>query len=157
MFTVLNKLLYRVSETQLPVHNGLSTLVNSFADFFTEKITKIREKLRQTPIVTTTTPVSSPFKMTSFSTVIEEDVEKMIRKANDKSCSLDPIPTKILKQYLLTLLSVITRMINSSLNKAIMPSIFKQAILTPILKKSSLDKDSLQNYRPIPTWHLYQR
>ena len=87
--------------------------------------------------------------MTSFSTVSQEDVEKMIRKANDKSCSLDPIPTKILKQYLLTLLPVITRMINASLNKAIMPSVFKQAILTPILKKPSLDKESLQNYRPI--------
>ena len=149
MFTVLNKLLHRVSETQLPVHNDLSTLVNSFADFFTEKITKIREKLRQTSIVTTAIPVSCPFKMTSFSTVSEEDVEKMIRKANDKSCSLDPIPTKILKQYLLTLLPVITRMINASLNKAIMPSVFKQAILIPILKKPSLDKQSLQNHRPI--------
>ena len=37
-------------------------------------------------------------------------------------------------------------MINASLNKAIMPSVFKQAILTPILKKPSLDKDGLQNY-----------
>ena len=98
MLIVLNKPLHRVSETQLPVNNDLSTLVNSFADFFTKKITKIREKLRRTPIVTATTPVSCPFKMTSFSTVSEEDVEKMIRKANDKSCSLDPIPTKILKQ-----------------------------------------------------------
>ena len=30
-----------------------------------------------------------------------------------------------------------------------MPSVLKQAILTPILKKPSLDKDSLQNYHPI--------
>ena len=87
--------------------------------------------------------------MTTFSTVSEEDVEKMIRKANDKSCSLDPIPTKILKQYLLTLLPVITRMINASLNKAIMSSVFTQARPTLILKKSSLDKDSLRNYRHI--------
>ena len=37
MFTVLNKRLHRVSESQLPVHNDLSTLVNSFADFFQRK------------------------------------------------------------------------------------------------------------------------
>ena len=86
--------------------------------------------------------------MTTFSTVSEKDVKK-IRKATDKSRSLDPIPTKILKQHLLTLLPVITRMINASLNKAIMPSVFKQARLTPILKKPSLDKDSLRNYRHI--------
>ena len=43
MFTVLNKHLHRVSESQLPVRNDLSTLVNRFADFFTEKMTKIRE------------------------------------------------------------------------------------------------------------------
>ena len=84
MFTELNNLLHRVSESQLPVHNDLSTLVNSFADFFTEKITKIREKLRQTPSVTITIPVSFPFKMTSRSIVSEEDVGKMINKANDK-------------------------------------------------------------------------
>ena len=86
--------------------------------------------------------------MTTFSTVSEEDVEK-IRKATDNSCSLDPIPTKILKQHLLTLLPVITRMINASLNKAIMSSVFTQARPTLILKKSSLDKDSLRNYRHI--------
>ena len=86
--------------------------------------------------------------MTTFSTVSEEHVET-IRKANDKSRSLDPIPTKILKQHLLTLLPVIRRMINASLNKAIIPSVFIQARLTPILKKPSLDKDSLWNYRHI--------
>ena len=37
-------------------------------------------------------------------------------------------------------------MLNASLNKAIMPSVFKQAILTPILRTPSLNKDSLQNY-----------
>ena len=36
-----------------------------------------------------------------------------------------------------------------SLNYGIIPSIFKQAIITPILKKPSLDPKSLFNYRTI--------
>ena len=43
----------------------------------------------------------------------------------------------------------ICNIISYSLNSGTVPSIFKQAIITPILKKPSLDPDSLLNYRPI--------
>src|ERR1700730_2603392 len=40
-------------------------------------------------------------------------------------------------------------MINNSLSSATFPQTFKHAIVTPLLKKSSLDKESLSNYSSI--------
>jgi len=150
MYSILSKLLHRSSPTLLPAHDDLPTLANSFAIFFTEKITKIRDSLQQhSSTVSFPDPDNCPSKMTSFSSICEDDVLKLIKKANDKSCSLDPMPTKLIKNYLEPLLPVITRIINMSLDQATMPSLLKEAVLTPILKKSSLDKENLQNFRPI--------
>ena len=44
---------------------------------------------------------------------------------------------------------IITSIINLSLSTAMFPQAFKHAIVTPLLKKPALDKESLSNYRPI--------
>ena len=72
---------------------------------------------------------------------------KLILEGNSKSCCLDPLPTNILKQILPSLLPVITSIVNKSLRQSIMPTSLKHAVVTPLLKKSSLDKENLKNYR----------
>ena len=44
---------------------------------------------------------------------------------------------------------IITSIINLSLSTAMFPQAFKHVIVTPLLKKPALDKESLSNYRPI--------
>ena len=44
---------------------------------------------------------------------------------------------------------VITKIINLSLFEATVPSAFKHAIVTPLHKKPSLDKEQFSNYRPV--------
>ena len=151
LYSVFNKLLHRTTEPQLPVHDCPSKLADRFAIFFTEKIIRIRAELHACPSSPTAFVKSDncPISMAKFSSVSEEAVAKIIGKANNKSCSLDPVPTKILKQHLSPLVPVITRVINLSLEEGTMPVPFKEAVLTPILKKSSLDKEVLKNYRPI--------
>ena len=39
-------------------------------------------------------------------------------------------------------------MVNLSLTKGVFVDLFKQAIVTPLIKKPSLAKDDLKNYRP---------
>lgn len=39
--------------------------------------------------------------------------------------------------------------INKSMAEGVLPDVFKQAIVKPILKKPSLDKECLMNYRPV--------
>ena len=56
-----------------------------------------------------------------------------------KSCELDPIPTSLVLECLDTVLSNMTSIINDSLTSGILPSSYKSAIVTPLLKKPSLD------------------
>ena len=44
---------------------------------------------------------------------------------------------------------LITRIVNLSLESAVFPSCFKSALVTPLLKKPSLDAEILKNYRPV--------
>ena len=48
-----------------------------------------------------------------------------------------------------SILLVIYKIVNLSLETGRMPEILKQAILKPLLKKPSLDSNDLKNYRPI--------
>ena len=66
-----------------------------------------------------------------------------------KSCTLDPIPTFLLKECITELLPIITAIVNASLRSTKVPSTFKNAVITPLLKKASLDPDVLSNYRPV--------
>ena len=70
-------------------------------------------------------------------------------KSPSKSCSLDPWPTFLVLDYLDILITPITSIINASLEQGKCPNFFKQAHVTPILKKSSLDKEILKNYTPV--------
>ena len=66
-----------------------------------------------------------------------------------EKCSLDPIPTSLFVKCLDHLLSAVTAIINKSLRTGVFPSVFKEAIVIPLLKKTSLDPNNLKNYRPI--------
>ena len=66
-----------------------------------------------------------------------------------KSCLLDPMPTRFVKNCLLYLLPVITNIVNSSIQSNFVPLEFKKAHVMPLLKKPGLDPDNLANYRPV--------
>ena len=65
------------------------------------------------------------------------------------ACSLDPIPTKLLKDVLGVINTHILKIINGSLSSSIVPSALKVAVVKPMLKKHNLDPKVLNNYRPI--------
>ena len=48
-----------------------------------------------------------------------------------------------------SILPAITRITNASLDEGVMPKSLKRAIVRPLLKKPSLDKDTLSSYRPV--------
>ena len=88
-------------------------------------------------------------KMEYFNPVSEHEIEDIIRFTNNKSCELDPIPTWLLKQCMSAVLPIITKIVNLSLRDASMPTLFKEASLTPILKSISLNTDEESSFRPI--------
>ena len=87
--------------------------------------------------------------MLTFESLTDEFVLKIINSASTKSCELDIIPTTLLYENLDILLPSITNIINTSLTTGIVPRDLKTAIVKPLLKKPSLDKNLLKNYCPI--------
>ena len=65
-----------------------------------------------------------------------------------RSLSLPPFSISI-SLYSFTLYSILLKIINLSLASSTVPVSFKKAIVTPLIKKPSLDRDVLKNYRPV--------
>ena len=61
--------------------------------------------------------------------------------------SFDPFPAALLKEYLD--LPTLCRIVNLSLESGQLPYSLKTAVLSPLLKKPSLDHELLGNYKPI--------
>ena len=59
------------------------------------------------------------------------------------------MPTWLVKQHLPVLTPILTKIVKSSLSSGSFPSGLRRAIITPILKVASLDKNTLGNYRPV--------
>ncbi len=73
----------------------------------------------------------------------------LINKFKSSTCQLDPLPTPLVKACLPALSPLITKIVNASLVSGSVPSSFKSAIITPILKKSEADPFNFDNFRPI--------
>jgi len=76
-------------------------------------------------------------------------VEKLIQQAANKNCALDPVPTWLVKQFAKELAPFLSVLFNRSLQTGVFPASQKTAIITPVLKKSSLDPYDMNSYRPI--------
>ena len=72
-----------------------------------------------------------------------------ICSAIKKTWVLDPLPANQLTDNITRIVPAITRITNTSLDEGVMPKSLKHAIVRPLLKKPSLDKDTLSSYRPV--------
>ena len=66
----------------------------------------------------------------------------------NKNCELDPILTRLLKQILPSIVTLIADIINTSLRDGIVLESFKRALVKPLLKKPGLELLD-RNYRPV--------
>ena len=81
------------------------------------------------------------------------EIELIIAKTS-KTCHLDAMPSEHIKDNMLSLASVVTDITNASLSEGVMPNQLKHALVHPRLKKPSLGRNALNNYRPVS--HLQQ-
>ena len=88
-------------------------------------------------------------ELSEFNLPDNNATEKVIRSMSSKTCSLDPIPTHVVKNHLNLLLPAIQTIIISSLSSGTFPAQLKISQVKPKLKKNDLDKNLYSNYRPI--------
>lgn len=154
LFKVIGQLAGKSATPILPSHTSAQDLAASFSDFFIRKITTIRERLvsqRQStpapyhPVLTDICDVH----LSTFTPASIEEVTKIVTRSASKTCALDPIPTSLLADCLHELAPAITNIVNLSLSSGCFPAKFKKALVTPLIKKPSLDPQDVKNYRPV--------
>ena len=151
MYKIVNELLCKNTRS-LPNCNSSSDLANQFCSFFTDKIERIREEIDSavpTVALPYDTSIHTACTMSSFQEISQEDLKKVIMKCPTKSCDLDPLPTWLMKDHLSTIMPIVCHIVNSSISTGDFPSTLRNAIVTPIIKKTSLDPQQLKHYRPI--------
>ena len=161
LFLSIGKMLNLKADRKLPSHENDRDLANSFVDFFSDKVQRIRKCVPPVTVsscsnINTACNDNCPgFSLTSvkelceFSLTSLNELSSFLNSMSSKSCVLDPIPAILMKNYYDTLLPVITDTVNLSFNTAIVPIAFKEPVVYSILKKDSLDREVYKNFRPI--------
>ena len=92
LFKMANTLLHKKKSTSLPTHNDPTDLVNIFAQFFRDKIDKIRQLFPSTDYTPVSRASSNVQTLSEIKPVTTDELRKVITERNSKLCSLDPIP-----------------------------------------------------------------
>ena len=88
-------------------------------------------------------------ELCEFSLTTPTELSSLIRSMAKKSCSLDPIPGSLMTDCFSVLLACLCQYDQSVFKDGLVPALFKEAVLNPVIKKESLDHEIYQNYRPI--------
>ena len=136
-------------------------LSDIFADFFSQKIIHIRSNLHVDLMEkesvlpeSTCTPLC---QFTSFDSLNVYDVTKLVKKMPSKTCSIDPMPTNLVKECLDVLAPFLVRIVNCSFDSGIFPHHCKEAIIRPLIKKVGLDTNDLKTFRPVSNCSFLDR
>ena len=142
MCRAINTVFGRTERTVLSKKTALE-----FAKLFKEKVEKVR--------CATANAAPPHFQETTgewlnvFEHVTEEEVVKPIASEPNKQSSLDPLPAKYLKKVSGDVACLLAHIFNRSFENGYLPRMFKNAVITQLLKKAGLDVDDPGNFRPI--------
>ena len=113
-------------------------MCSSYSKFFTDKITLIRSNyVKNDHSHDFPEPPRFENTMDQFTHTTASEVRSIILQSTkcNASCDIDPFPTRLLKHYIDDLIVPITDIINLSMREGVVPPDFKQALVTPLIKK----------------------
>jgi hypothetical protein len=157
LWSLLNKFLGRQKATPLPSHSDpmklamISTNSLSISQFVCVRLygsTSISNAETPSEVIVPSSLESHSNQLSFLQPVSHFDLVNIIRKTPRKSCLLDPMPTWLVIKVLPSVLPALTKIVNLALVNG-MPHHYKEAIVTPLLKKTNLNCDDFSNYRPV--------
>ena len=119
---------------------------DEFAAFFKDKVESVRASTDSTPLYDVSSRTTSTLE--HFAPLTVDEVEKLIGSAPCKTCQLDPAPTWLVKEMRTLISPFVSLFVNKSLADGVFPTVFKRAVVCPLLKKAGLDASQLKSYRP---------
>ena len=87
-----------------------------------------------------------------FGYISKEELAPLLCRSVGKSCVLDSIPGSVLRDCIEELLPIIARIVNLSLQSAVMPHDLKEAVLKPKIKKIPLIVNCSQTFDLSPIY-----
>lgn len=131
---------------QIPITDSVSADV--MHRFFDAKVATVRASTSDAPPPTfVAAPLGCVLRVFRPLTIV--DVTAAVRALPNKQCMSDPLPTQLLKDNADVLAPFLVELLNRSLELGVVPSVFKSAYITPLLKKADLDPADAKSYRPI--------
>ncbi len=121
-------------------------------NFFTDKIDNIRNTITNVDSTASSTSVSfiAPKEILQyFTTIGQDELNKLITASKLTTCLLDHVPTQLLKELLPVAEELLLNIINSLLSLGHISKPLKLVVIKPLIKKPKLDHCELANYRPI--------
>ena len=123
----------------------IKALANRFSSFFESKIESLRMRLDDVEILPYNkqwTNGSCTSSLSDFKLLSILEVRDLLRTSKTKSCLLDPIPTSVSKQCLVSLTEHIIRIFK--VTQGSFPYDLKLAMILPSIKKNSLTPMNFQ-------------
>ena len=120
---------------------------DGFAAFFSRKVEDVMAATAELP--SPDMIASAPSSMTAFQPCTQAEIRRIIMRSPSKSCSLDPVPTFLVREVIDLLLPFVTEIVNASLRQGRLLTSQKHAVVTPLLKKPGLDTADMANFRPV--------
>ena len=143
--TVLDK---RKTNSKLPQFNSPKVLANQFNQFYSNKVSQIRNKIKPSKLKHDFRKKFEGVAMDSFMPTTVTELREIIKKTGIKTSSQDPLPGSLCKDIIEELLPYYCNLVNTSLRTGSVEGI-KDSIIIPLLKKSGIDSENLKNYRPV--------
>uniref|UniRef100_A0A8C7WRW4 Reverse transcriptase domain-containing protein n=1 Tax=Oryzias sinensis TaxID=183150 RepID=A0A8C7WRW4_9TELE len=131
---------------------ALDAVCESFADHFRSKINAIGSSLLTQKGVDFNESIAlhlSEKTLESFVLVDAVGLGQVFSQLKPTTCLLDSIPTSLLKTFYDFFEFELLNIVNYSLQTGIFPAAFKTPVVRPLLKKSNLDPNNYNNYRPV--------
>ena len=119
-------------ENPVPDCKSDKDLAEHFAEFFTNKIEKIRDSLDLID------PLFDPLYQTiqqylsTFHPIEESGIRKLLSKLKTKSCELDLLPTYFIKENVNSFAQILKCLVNASFEESYFSIKWKTAILRPL-------------------------
>ena len=119
----------------------------TYHDHMDKKIADIRASTSTATEATFSNCTTSA--MYEFVPITTEEVVKVVMSSPAKQCSLDVLPTWLMKEAIPLLAPFVAQIFNNSFAIGRFPSKWKHAIVKPLLKKAGAEESSPANFRPV--------
>jgi hypothetical protein len=156
MWKTLNNLLGRNKKTKSPDFfislNGeritdTNTIAESFNNFFANIGITLADKIPEPSNNVKPSTHCNPNSLFMYPTSPDEILKITSTLKNSNSSGDDDISNNLLKQIIPSICEVLSHIFNLSLSTGVVPSLLKQANVTPVFKAG--DRHDFTNYRPI--------